>query len=79
MEPNISRMPAACVAARPMFQIICCSRKAEQFADRDGGAEDSGGPGDVPANIVMRGIYGVADAHLGFEAGDEGFHEIAAR
>ena len=78
MDPNISRKPAACVAARPMAQIICCSRQADQFADSDRGTEHAGRSGDVPADVVMRGINGVADARFGFESEDERVHEIAA-
>ena len=53
-------------------------RQAHQPADRRRGAEHAGRAGDVPAGVVVRGIDGVADARLGFEAEDERVDEVAA-
>jgi len=53
-------------------------REAQQFSDRRRRTEYAGGAGDVPAGVVVRRIHGVADSRLGFEAEDEGMHEIAS-
>ena len=55
-------------ADRPHHLLLV---KPEQLADRGRRAEHAGGAGDVPADIVVRGIDRVADARLGLEAEDE--------
>ena len=52
--------------------------EAEQPARRRGGAEHARRAGDVPADVVVRRIDGVADAALGLHAQDEGVQEIRA-
>ena len=51
----------------------------QQLADRRRRAERTHGPGDVPADVVMRRIDGVADAAFHFRAEDQRVQEIARR
>ena len=51
--------------------------QAQQLAARGGRAEDTGGPRDVPAAIVVRGIHRVADAAFRFHAEDQRVEEVA--
>ena len=49
-----------------------------QLADGRGRAEDAGGAGDVPAEVVVRRVDAVGDARRRLEAVDERLHEVAA-
>src|SRR5262249_46004785 len=62
-------------AERPDHLLLV---QAQQLTGRRRGAENPGGAGDVPADVVMRGVDRVADAALGFYAEDEGVQEVAA-
>ena len=53
-------------------------RQADQLADGDCGAEYARRTGDVPADVVVRGINRVPDPRLGFKSQDERVHKIAA-
>ena len=74
--PNISRRPDGLrrrEAERPDHLLL---GQAEQLAARRRGAEHARRAGDVPAAIVMRGIDGVADAALHFDAENERVQEL---
>ena len=81
MVPNMmSRSPAAWVAAAAKAQHMCwTSTGSEDGVRRRGrGPEHPGGAGDVPADVVVVRVDGVADAafHLDAEDQTRGVEEV---
>ena len=62
-------------AQRPGHLLLI---EVQHLADGGGGAEHAGGAGDVPADVIMGGIDGVADAAFHFHADDEGVQQLGA-
>ena len=53
--------------------------ESEDLADSRRSAEHAGRAGDVPADVVVRGIDSVADPAFDLDAKDEGVQELSAR
>ena len=78
IEPKDSRKPTGCDAARPSAQTICCSLRSISLPIAAADAEHAGRAGDVPADVVMVGIDGVADPAFGLDAEHQRVEELLA-
>jgi hypothetical protein len=77
MEPNISRNPLDWVAAMPSAKVALSPVEAEHAGGGRRGAENAGRAGDVPADVVMGRVDGVAEPAFHLDPDDQRLEEGA--